>query len=117
MTFADDINRLFDELVLLPWSRSRTRHPAPPGGRDTDVDFAIPVAGGELGDISIALQGRTLVIRARRRRIESAVADESAGDADGERSFVLPEGAVVSAVEARFKDDVLHVCVRLRTAR
>lgn len=116
VTFADDINRLFDELVHVPWSRSTKSSPVKPAGHETELEFEIPVAGDELGDLSISLRGRELLVRARRR---CAASDGTAGlvrDATLEQSFVVPDGAEVSAVEARIKDGLLHVRVRLRTA-
>lgn len=86
-------------------------------GHETELVFEIPVAGGELGDLSISLQGHTLVVRARRRYAASSLATAPAADAELEQSFVVPEGSEVSAVEARVQDRLLHVCVCLRTAR
>lgn len=116
MSFSDDINRLFNELVHVPWSRSATALQGKRWRHETEFDFEIPI-GGELGDISISLQGRELLVRARHRGSASGLATGSASNASVEHSFIVPDGAEVSAIEAQIKDSLLHVRVRLRTAR
>ena len=116
MTFTDEINRLFDELVHDPWSRARAMPAGGPAQRETQLDFEMPIAGGQLGDISISLQGRMLMVRARRRSAASGGDEPFGGERHLERSFVLPEAAEVSAIEARIKDEILHIRVWLRIA-
>jgi HSP20 family molecular chaperone IbpA len=116
MTLIDEINRLFDELVRGPWSHPRPTRVDEPAASETHVDVELPFAGGQLGDVSVSLQGRQLIVRARRR---SSVAGGAAAfpgvGPELERSFVLPEEAAVSAIEARVSDDVLRVRVCLRS--
>jgi HSP20 family molecular chaperone IbpA len=117
VTLVDDINRLFDELVRDPWSRARvTRVGAPPARPETEVDLEMPIAGGQLSDVSVSLQGRQLIVRAQRRPLVAGAADETTGSAEElERRLVLPETAEVSAIEARVTGEVLHVRVYLRS--
>lgn len=110
MSFADEINRLFDELVHVPWSTPRKTHAGRPPEREIQLEFEMPVAQQQLGDMSVSLQGRQLLIRAGGRR-----AGASEGGPALERSFILPESAEVSGIEARIEDARLHVRVRLRT--
>ena len=115
MTLIDEINRLFDELVRDPWSHPRPPRVEEPAAGETHVDVELPFAGGQLGDVSVSLQGGQLIVRARRRSSVAGDADTLPGAGrELERSFVLPEGAVVSAIEARVSDDVLRVRVCLR---
>jgi HSP20 family molecular chaperone IbpA len=115
MTLIDEINRLFDELVRGPWSQPRPARVEEPAAIGTFVDVELPFAGGQLGDVSVSLQGRQLIVRARRRSSVADDADTLPGPGpELERSFVLPEGAAVSAIEARISDDVLRVRVCLR---
>ncbi len=110
MNLIDDINRLFDELVRGPWSRG------PAGTRtasETQVVLEMPVAGGQLGDVSFSLHGRQLTVRARRRRFAPGRTDSAASE-ELERTLLLPETAEVRAIEARIIDEVLHVRVCLR---
>jgi HSP20 family molecular chaperone IbpA len=111
MTLIDEINRLFDELVRSPWSRPRPARTGPLA-RETRVDLEVPFVGGPHGDVSIALEGRRLTVRARSSR--ASATGESAAAGEFERSFVLPEGATVEAIEARVEDNVLRVRVHLR---
>ena len=115
MTLIDAINRLFDELVRDPWSRPRTTWPgARPAGSETQVDLEMPVAGGQLGDVSVSLQGRKLIVRTQRR--PAGQTDATFGSPEPiERTLLLPEAAEVSAIEAQVSGEVLHVRVRLRT--
>jgi HSP20 family molecular chaperone IbpA len=104
----DQINRLFDEMVRDPWARSG--RPALPAGQ-TQLDVEMPIASGQLADVSIALDGRRLTVRARRR----STAAGGGGERElVERSVILPQDAGVSAIEARFEGDVLHIRVSLR---
>jgi HSP20 family molecular chaperone IbpA len=112
MALIDDINRLFDELVRSPWSRQPTR-PGPPLREETYLDLEMPGAGGPLGNVSVALHGRQLVVRARGRSIGGEDAGDAAGAREIERTFILPEEAEVSAIEAWGSGEVLHVRVRL----
>jgi len=113
MTLIDDINRLFDELVHHPWSRARA---VVPPGSETVLDLEIPIPGGQLADISVSLQGRRLVVRARRPSTVSGGVDEAAGPTEElERTLVLPDTAEVTGIEARVAGEVLHVRVCLRS--
>jgi HSP20 family molecular chaperone IbpA len=115
MTLIDEINRLFDELVRDPWSRPRRTRLNEPATNETYLDLEMPFAGGQLGDVSVALQGRQLVVRAGRVPVGSTAGYDASGAPPAfERSFVLPAGAAVTAIEARLRDDVLRVRVGLR---
>jgi HSP20 family molecular chaperone IbpA len=107
----DEINRLFDELVREPWARPRSTPRVP--AEQTQLDIEMPISGGQLGDVSVAVEGRQLRVRASRRE----VARGGAGGGEIERVFTLPEHHEVSGVEARFEGDTLHVHVRLRPER
>ncbi len=114
MNLIDDINRLFDELVRGPWSRGPAlRAGGTRAASETQVVLEMPVAGGQLGDVSFSLHGRQLTVRARRRHFAPGHTDSAATE-ELERTLLLPETAEVRAIEARIIDEVLHVRVCLR---
>ena len=79
---------------------------ARPGERVFEV--ALPLALGQRGDVSVAIEGGRLVVRAQRPSEGGAAPATFA-----EHVFTLPEDADVSGLEARFEDGTLRVRVRL----
>ena len=113
----DEINRLFDELIRDPWSQ-RFRPPRPrrmPPGTGWEVE--IPVHGARRDDIVFSVEGREVTVAVRRRTAHTAVG-RSADLARGQeeilrRSFALPEGSDLGAIEARFERDILRIRITL----
>jgi HSP20 family molecular chaperone IbpA len=113
---TDAISRLFDEMVRDPWSRPGRPTSAPQRADDSQLEIEVPIAGGQLGEVSIARDGPRIVVRARVRTAAGTASRGDAGDMQSlERVIIVPADAEVSGVEARYKGDVLHVRVSLRT--
>jgi HSP20 family molecular chaperone IbpA len=108
MSLADEINRLFRELVHGPWSQPATARRGQVTRSERHLDVEMPISGGQLGDIAVVRQGREMVVRVRSR--------SGASERQLERSIVLPESVEVSAIEVRITDGTLHVRLQLRTA-
>jgi len=106
----DEINRLFDELVHAPWSR---RLQIPSRGRaaraGTGWELEIPVRGARRDDIVFSIEGREVTVAVRRRKARPGRGEEELL----RRSFVIPEGAELSAVEARFEGELLRIRIAL----
>jgi HSP20 family molecular chaperone IbpA len=112
--FIDEVNRLFDELVRDPWERRLH----PPVTRETargtkEVDFSVPVAAGARGNVSVALEGRDLVVTVHQRRSSRRTA---AGETltshrrqDVQHRFKLPPGTEVISVTMWFEEATLRV--------
>ena len=111
----DTINRLFDQMVGDPWSRA-AGHPQTMRlvVGDAHLEVQIPLAGGRLGDVLIAREGRRVVVRAR---LDAAAGVASRGGQEIERVVTVPADAEVSGIEARFEGEILHVRVGLRRQR
>lgn len=109
----DEINRLFDEMVRDPWTRPTRRQPPqrPVKERqESHLEVDLPIGERGKGDVSVAIQGNRLTVSVGRG---SAAGRASEKREAIERSFVLPEGADVTRVEAHFEGDVLHVRIGL----
>jgi HSP20 family molecular chaperone IbpA len=108
----DEINRLFEEMVRDPWARPSRTQPAPRPGkqRETHLDVELPIEGGGRGDVAVSIEGNRLTVTIGRR---STVPGKSEQQEKIQRSFVLPEDADVTKVEARFEGEVLHVRIGL----
>lgn len=103
----DEINRLFEQLVRDPWAgvpqlAGRQR----PGERVYEV--TLPVGVEPRGDVSVAIEGGRLVVRALRPGT-AGVAPATVA----EHVFTLPDDADVTGLEARFEDGTLRVRVHL----
>jgi HSP20 family molecular chaperone IbpA len=109
----DQIDHLFEQLIREPWSR-----PLAPGERmrgEHVLELTLPIGGCERGHMSVTVEGRQLNVALRRR-----CAPDESGAAQHEeqrQSFLLPEDADVSTLEARFEGDTLRVRVGLRPRR
>jgi HSP20 family molecular chaperone IbpA len=112
---VDAISRLFDEMVRDPWSRPvRPAAPRVRGG-DSALEIQVPIAGAQLGEVSVAREQGRLVVRAR---VPIAGAERAADAARTiERVVTVPADTEVSGIEARFEDEVLRVRVNLRAPR
>ncbi|HSQ00888.1 MAG TPA: Hsp20/alpha crystallin family protein [Candidatus Dormibacteraeota bacterium] len=104
----DEINRLFEQLVRDPWARAPQRSPRTHVG-EAQLEIALPVAPGQRDDISVAIEGRRLVVR-----VHHASGHGAAPATSDERVITLPEDAEVAGLEAQFEGAALHVRVRLR---
>jgi len=109
----DEINRLFDELVHLPWSRVRSPSRPSTGPRPAALVVEIPLKEAQLGSVSMASEGR---------RVTVVVATRSAGAAEGERgseehrqTFEVPEGTRPAGFEAHWDGNTLRVRIELRS--
>jgi HSP20 family molecular chaperone IbpA len=111
-SFADEIDRLFEQLVRAPWARRQAAPSATPGD-DSLLELEMPIAGGPCDDLSIALRDRALVVQARRAR---PAGSGERGEEVLERRFVLPPTAELRSLEARIDDATLHIRLRIRVA-
>lgn len=119
--FIEEIDRLFDEMVRDPWTRS------PPASRgirrpdETHLEVQIPLLGGEPGNAVFAVEGHRLTVTVQRRRPKLAAGAEGEVSSDRseriERTFNLPEDSEVGGVEARFEGNMLRVRIELRSRR
>lgn len=114
----DEINRLFEELVRDPWSqRLRLPQRTGPARPGTGWEVEIPVTGSQRDDIAFSIEGRQVTVAVSRRKIRTASA-AGAEVAQGHeetlrRSFTLPDGAELSAIEARFEGQTLRIRIAL----
>lgn len=106
MTFSDEVDRLFRQLVHVPWSSAR---PGATRTRDTELDLKVPCPEGELGDIVVTVREHELTIRARCR-----AGTPGSEERYVERSVRLPGAAEVRVIELRAEEHDLHVRVSLR---
>jgi HSP20 family molecular chaperone IbpA len=104
----DEIDRLFEQLVRDPWARAPQRSPRAHAG-EAQLEIALPVAPGQRDDVSVAIEGRRLVVRVHHANVHGGTAATL-----DERVIALPEDAEVAGLEAQFEGAALHVCVRLR---
>lgn len=105
----DEVNRLFDELVHDPWRHTGVSVPARPAAApQTEWAVEIPLEGVDRGDVSVATEDRRLTVTVRRR------GRAGRSEEHFQQSFVLPEGTIMSAVDASFEDERLRIRVRLR---
>lgn len=105
----DAIDRLFDELVRHRWSGLPER-PARAPAEPPPIEVELPVAAGQLGDVSVAREGRQVVVRARIR-------DAAGGGAPIERLLTVPPDAEVRGLEACVEGETLRVRVLLERRR
>ena len=107
----DEINRLFEQLVRDPWARPPQRSARAHAG-EAQLEIALPVAPGQRDDVSVAIEGRRLVVRAQHRPGRGGPPATLE-----ERVITLPEDAEVSGLEAQFEGATLHVRVHLHPTR
>lgn len=111
--FVDQIDHLFEELIRQPWSRPRGAVP-----RVVDehaLELKVPLGECERGHMSVAVEGRQIHVVLRRRSAQGG--GGTAQREEQHQSFLLPEGADVSTLEARFEGDNLLIRVGLRQRR
>jgi HSP20 family molecular chaperone IbpA len=118
--FIDEIDRLFNELVRDPWRSPRRGSPAA-GSDRTDLEVAIPVEEHQAQDVCVAIEGDQLIVIVRHDQNERAVVG-AARVATGveksyRRSFAVPPGATLAAVETRLEPGALRIRVQMRVAR
>jgi HSP20 family molecular chaperone IbpA len=117
----EEIDRLFDEMVRSRWRRVPSA-PRATRAEGSSFEVEIPLSDGEHGDVFVGVEGRRLTVGWRARGARSGAARDSAASGtvqtqQQQRTFALPEGVDVGAVEARFEGTVLRVRVALRPAR
>jgi HSP20 family molecular chaperone IbpA len=119
--FIEEIDRLFEEMVRDPWTRTR---PAPAHIRRSDathLEMSIPLLGGAPSDVAFVLEGQRLTVTLRRRqsRMASDEGEEVAADRSEqiERTFTLPEDTGIGSLEARFEGGMLRIRIELRNRR
>ncbi len=118
-SLLDEIDRLFDQLVHDPWRYPAGRRPRPQRAPEPlqEVEVEIPVPGPRPRDLSIAVEGARLTVTLHRRQVQAASTEAAEVRASQEErfqeTFLLPPGATVSAIEARFDGEVLRVRVAL----
>jgi hypothetical protein len=105
-TLADEVNRLFFELITEPWQRPavvwREARSA------VACELQIPVGEPGLAEVSVTAEGRQVLVEVRRR---SAAGQP---EAPWRNRVVLPEEMVLAGVDTRAEDGVLHVIIRAR---
>ena len=108
----DAISRMFDEMVRHPWSQTVRSAPPRPRGHDSAFEIQVPIAGGQLGEVSVVRERGRLLIRAR----VPTAGDECAGDTAPtiERVITVPADSEVSGIEAHFEGEILRLRVNLR---
>lgn len=118
--FIEDVNRMFDEILRVPWKRPpmEVRHPGP-AGPDTVWEVDIPLSGGEPEQFGVVVDGTdvTVTVGARVTTQDHGRHGLATTDRYEQRrqSFRLPQGAKASAVEARVEGHSLHLRIRLHT--
>jgi HSP20 family molecular chaperone IbpA len=119
--FIEEIDRLFEEMVRDPWSRTQPAPARPRRADETHLEVHIPLFGGEPGDVAFAVEGQRLTVTLRRRQSRRTAGTEGEMTADRseqiERTFVLPEDSDVGSLEARFEGNTLRVRIELRRRR
>lgn len=116
LRLLDEIDRLFDEMVRIPWTRPLSR-PVPRPPDKTFLEIEMPLSGEQRGDVGVAIEGSRLIVTVRRRtasRSETGARDQQE---QIQRAFALPEDSDVSVIETYFEHDVLKVRVGLRERR
>jgi HSP20 family molecular chaperone IbpA len=109
----DEIDRLFDEMVRIPWARPPSRL-APRPADKTFLEIEMPLSDEQRGDVSVAIEGSRLIVTLRRRTTASSERGTHDEHEQIQRSFALPDDADVSVIETHFEHDVLKVRVGLR---
>lgn len=118
---ADQIEKLFDELVHRRWGATTRILPAQVRTVPDGWEIEVPVPGMRAEEIEVQVSGRELWVRgASERRSErqwpQGLWARSARNVSFARSFLLPEAVDPSDVDARLEDGTLRVHVR-RTRR
>jgi hypothetical protein len=114
--FIDEINRLFDELIVEPW---RPQRQALPSARSAETEFevAVPAEETTAQAVSVSLEGSQLTISVHRDQARRAVvsgAEVSSGREEHyQRIFPVQPGAVLRAVQTHFDKGQLHIRIRL----
>lgn len=117
--FSDDVNRVFDEILRLPWGRpTRPERRQDPQGDGVLWEVLIPVPGVAPDELAVAIGGGSVTVTVSTTRHE---ASESPGGAMTQQryerrreSFALPAGYTASSLEARIEDHHLRLRVHLR---
>ena len=112
--FIDEINRLFDELVVEPWKPQRRQLAGHrPGPEETEFEVSVPVDEASAQEVSVVAEGGQLVVTVRRNHARREVVGEAEVSSGVEehfrRSFALPAGTVLRSVQTRFEKQSLRV--------
>lgn len=118
--FIDEIDRLFDELVRDRWRAPRPALP-PPRADETELEVAVPAEEQHAHDVSVSIDGGQLTVtvqHAQAGRAEVGGARlASAVERSFRRTFAVPAGASLRAVETRMAEGALRIRVRLGVPR
>ena len=116
--FIDEINRLFDELVVEPWKPQRRELAGPrPAGDESELVVSVPADEAVAQAVSVGVEAGQIVVTVRRnheRRQVVGGAEVASGAAEHfRRAFPIPPGTVLQGVETRFEDGTLNIRIRL----
>lgn len=101
---ADEVNRLFDEMITQRWRQREDEGRRRDG---TEWDLEIPLVGAAIREIAVSSDGRSVVVSVNLVR---------AGEtATWRHSIALPHGALLEGVTTVSEGDVLHIRVRTRS--
>jgi HSP20 family protein len=114
---AEQIDRLFDELVRRRWGTQAKLAPA--RVREVEDGWEIELAVPEMApeNLEVELRGRELTVRGTKRtartgRVGLFGYTRSTSGLTFMRQFLLPEVVPAEAVEARWEDGVLRIRIR-----
>ena len=104
--FIDEINRLFDELIVEPWRPQRSVLPATaPRADETEIEVTVPAAEASAQTVSVSLDSGHLVVSVRR--------DQAQREEHFQRTFPLPPATALRAVQTHVDQGALHIRIRL----
>lgn len=101
---ADEVNRLFDEMITSRWQQPG-EGTAPRDG--TEWVLEIPLGGADVREVNVTSEARTVVVHVHLARGEESVSQ-------WRHSIVLPHGALLDGVTTRTEGGVLRIEVRAR---
>lgn len=116
--FIDEINRLFDELVVEPWKPQRRQLAGPhAAGGESELVVSVPADEAVAQEVAVTAEGGQVVVTVRRnrerRQVMGGTAIASGAEEHFRRSFPMPPGTWLQAVETRFEDGTLEIRIRL----
>lgn len=118
---ADEIDRLFDELVHQRWGFPQRFPPATVRTVGDGWELEVPVPNLTAADLEIEVRGRELTVRGRRQEQHEQQRVSLPGAARWSRSarklvlvrsFLLPQPTSPDAVEARLEGETLRIHIR-----
>jgi HSP20 family molecular chaperone IbpA len=117
-SLAEEIDRLFDELVSRRWGRG-LRQLAAAEVRTVDDGWVIelPVEGLEATDLGVQVEGRRLTVtgqrmRRREQRSRSRLVAQSESQVAFQRMFTLPVNVDAGEISAHLEGSTLTIHIR-----